>query len=220
MWFTGLILLVGAERVAELVVARRNATRSFERGGIEAGAGHYPVMVALHTALLVGALVEVWTANRPFVPGLGWPMLGLVIAAQALRWWCIRTLGHRWNTRVIVIPGAPLIETGPYRYLAHGGNRRWRRILRHPNYVAVVVEGFALPLVHSAWVTALTFTVLNGVLLAVRIKTEERALARWGAACEIGDQVAAPGARSRVAAGESAGDHEATTTGTGRGTDD
>ena len=81
-------------------------------------------------------------ADRPFIPWLGWSMLVLVVLAQALRWWCIRTLGVRWNTRVIVVPGLPLVTGGPYRWL------------RHPNYVAVVVEGIALPLVHTAWVTA------------------------------------------------------------------
>ncbi len=100
-------------------------------------------MVALHTALFVGCLLEVPLADRPFLPWLGWPMLALLVGAHALRWWCIRTLGPQWNTRVIRVPGAPLVTGGPYRWL------------RHPNYVAVVVEGFALPLVHTAWITAL-----------------------------------------------------------------
>ena len=163
--FTVLVLLVGVERVAELVVARRNARWSFARGGVESGRGHYPVMVLLHTGLLVGALVEVWVRRPEFLPVLGWTMLVLALAAQALRWWCITTLGRQWNTRVIVVPGLHLVRRGPYRRLPH------------PNYVAVVVEGFALPLVHSAWITALVFTVANAVLLTVRIRTENRALA-------------------------------------------
>jgi methyltransferase len=122
-------------------------------------------MVALHTGLLGGALIEVWTADRPFVPALGWLMFALVLGAQALRWWCIRTLGPQWNTRVLVVPGLPRIEGGPYRFVAH------------PNYVAVVVEGAALPLVHSAWVTAAVFTVLNAALLRTRITAENQALA-------------------------------------------
>lgn len=162
--FTVLIGAVALERVAELVVARRNAQWAFARGGREVGFGHYPVMVVLHTALLVGALAEVWLADRPFVPALGWPMLALALGSQVLRWWCIATLGPRWNTRVIVVPGMPLVTSGPYR------------LLRHPNYVAVVVEGFALPLVHSAWTTALVFTVANAALLRVRIRTENQAL--------------------------------------------
>ncbi|SHN45074.1 isoprenylcysteine carboxyl methyltransferase family protein [Cryptosporangium aurantiacum] len=163
-FYTILVLAVGLERVAELFVAVRNMRWSFARGGREYGKGHYPFMVVLHTGFLAGCLIEVWQADRPFLPWLGWPMLVLVVAAQGLRWWCIRTLGHQWNTRIIVVPGMPLVTGGPYRWL------------RHPNYVAVVVEGFALPLVHTAWVTALVFTVLNAGLLTVRIRAEDAAL--------------------------------------------
>jgi methyltransferase len=163
--FAVLVVLVGLERLAELVVSKRNAAWSFERGGWEAGRGHYPVMVVLHTGFLVAMLVEAWV-RRPDVPaGLAWSMLVLVVAAQALRWWCIATLGRRWNTRVIIVPGLPPVTGGPYR------------LLRHPNYVAVVVEGVVLPLVHAAWVTALVFTVANAVLLTVRIRVENAALA-------------------------------------------
>ncbi|MET9343107.1 isoprenylcysteine carboxylmethyltransferase family protein [Nonomuraea sp. NPDC003804] len=166
-WYSLLVLLVGVERLAELVVARRNARWSMARGGREYGQGHYPWMVALHTGLLAGCLLEVYLAGRPFVPALGWPMLALVLAAQALRWWCVAALGPRWNTRVIVVPGLPLVRRGPYRLA-------W---LRHPNYVAVAVEGAALPLVHSAWITGLVFTVANAVLMVVRIRCENTALA-------------------------------------------
>lgn len=165
-WYVGLVVLVGVERLAELVVARRNAAWSFARGGREVGAGHYPVMVVLHTALLVGAVAEVVLADRPFVPGLGWPMLAIVLGAQGLRWWCITTLGHQWNTRIIVVPGLPLVRRGPYA------------LLPHPNYVAVVAEGLALPLVHTAWVTAVAFTALNAALLRVRVRAEDVALGR------------------------------------------
>lgn len=168
--YTVLVLLVAIERLAELVVARRNAAWSRLRGGVEYGRGHYPVMVALHTGLLAGCLAEVWLTGRPFVPELGWPMLALAAAAQALRWWCITTLGPRWNTRVIVVPGLPLVAKGPYRRL------------RHPNYLAVVAEGIALPLVHGAWLTAIAFTLLNLPLLAVRLRCENAALARCAAA--------------------------------------
>ncbi|MFG2576700.1 isoprenylcysteine carboxyl methyltransferase family protein [Streptomyces sp. NPDC048481] len=164
--FTVLVAAVALERVAELVVSRRNAAFSLARGGEECGRGHYPFMVVLHTGLLAGALVEAWT-RRPD-PGavLAWAMFALVVAAQALRWWCIATLGRQWNTRVIVVPGAARVTGGPYR------------LLPHPNYVAVVVEGIALPLVHSAWVTAVVFTALNGFLLTARIRTEDAALTR------------------------------------------
>jgi methyltransferase len=164
-WFTLLVLAVGLERLAELRLSLRNARWALQRGGVESGRGHYPPMVALHAGLLVGAVAEVDLAGRPFLPWLGWPMLALVLAAQTLRWWCIATLGPRWNTRVIVVPGLPLVGSGPYRWL------------RHPNYVAVAVEGAALPLVHTAWLTAAAFTVLNTWLLTVRIGCEDRALA-------------------------------------------
>lgn len=165
LWFTLLIVAVGLERLAELVVSNRNRAWSLARGGVETGTGHYPPMVLLHTGLLAGALVEVWLADRPFIPALGWPMLALVCAGQGLRWWCIAVLGPQWNTRVIVVPGAVRVHRGPYR------------VFSHPNYVAVVVEGVALPLVHTAWVTALVFTVLNAALLTVRIRAENTALA-------------------------------------------
>ena len=92
-------------------------------------------------------------------------MLAVVVAANVLRWWCIATLGSRWTARVIVLPGVPLVTAGPYRWFAH------------PNYVAVVIEGAALPLVGSAWITACVFTVLNAALLTVRLRCETRALA-------------------------------------------
>lgn len=164
-WFTLLVAAVALERLAELVVSNRNAAWSLARGGVETGRGHYPVMVVLHTGLLAGALIEVWV-RRPETPGLLAVLaVGLVLASQALRWWCIATLGRRWNTRVIVVPGLAPVTGGPYR------------LVRHPNYVAVVVEGLALPLVHGAWVTAAVFTLLNAVLLSVRIRVENAALA-------------------------------------------
>lgn len=156
---------VVAERLAELVLSKRHAEAILERGGLEYGRGHYPMMVALHTLFLVGCAVEPLIASRSFLPWLGFPMLALALGAQALRWWAIGTLGVHWNTRVIVLPRAPRVAGGPYRYFPH------------PNYVAVVLEGLALPLVHSAWVTAFAFTALNACLLAVRVRTENAALA-------------------------------------------
>lgn len=164
LWYALLLAAIAAERVAELVVSRRNLAWSRSRGGVEFGAGHYPAMVVLHTALLFGCLLEVIVFDRPFLPALGWSMLAVVLAAQALRWWCVTTLGKQWNTRVVVVPGAARVDHGPYRFFAH------------PNYVAVVAEGIALPLVHTAWITALVFTVLNAVLLRTRIRTENTAL--------------------------------------------
>jgi methyltransferase len=164
-WYVLLIGAVALERVAELVVSQRNLAWSRVRGGVEFGSGHYPAMVALHTALLVGCVAEVALLDRPFLPALGWPMLAVVLGAQVLRWWCISTLGRQWNTRVVVVPGAPRVTGGPYR------------LLSHPNYVAVIAEGIALPLVHTAWITACVFTALNAALLVTRIRTENTALA-------------------------------------------
>src|SRR6202167_2178388 len=160
-----LLCVIACERIAELVVSARHATGLLRRGGVEYGFGHFPVMIALHVALLAGCVLEPVLGHRTFIPALGWPMLALTVAANALRWWCIATLGERWTARVIVLPGAPLVRSGPYRWF------------RHPNYVAVIIEGAALPLTGSAWITACAFTVLNAALLSVRIRCETKALA-------------------------------------------
>jgi methyltransferase len=164
-FYVVLIVAVALERAAELVVAQRNLAWSRARGGTEFGARHYPVMVTLHTGLLAGCLAEAIGLHRPFIGALGWPMLAIMLAAQGLRWWCITTLGRQWNTRVVVIPGAVRVADGPYRFVSH------------PNYVAVIAEGVALPLVHTAWITALVFSMLNAALLRTRIKVEDAALA-------------------------------------------
>lgn len=160
-----LLAVIGCERVCELAVSARHASALLARGGAESGRGHFPVMVTLHTALLLGCLVEPLAFGRTFDPALGWPMIGVVVAANGLRWWCIRTLGQRWTARVIVLAGEPLVRSGPYRWLSH------------PNYAAVVIEGAALPLAGSAWITACVFTVANAALLTVRLRCETRALA-------------------------------------------
>lgn len=159
-----LILAIVLERVAELVVSRRNAKWSFAQGGKEFGRPHYVVMVVLHTALLVGCLVEPWALHRPFIPWLGWSMVVVLALCQGLRWWCITSLGKRWNTRVIVLPHEPLVKKGPYRFI------------HHPNYLAVVAEGIALPMVHTAWLTAIVFTLANAALLTVRLRVENSVL--------------------------------------------
>jgi methyltransferase len=162
--FYALLAVIAVERVTELVVSQRHATRSLRDGGIESGREHFPDMVALHAALLAGCIAEPLLAHRSFIPALGFPMLAVVIAANALRWWCIATLGESWTARVIVVPRRPLVRAGPYRWFAH------------PNYAAVIIEGAALPLVGSAWITSASFTLLNAILLTVRIRCEVRAL--------------------------------------------
>jgi methyltransferase len=156
------LALLALERVGELVLSRRNARRAFARGAVEVGQGHYRVMAAFHTLFLVACAVEAW--RRPFPGALGWTALALALAAQALRYWAITTLGERWNVRVIVLPDAPPVVAGPYRYI------------RHPNYVAVALELAAVPLIHGAWLTAVAFSLGNALLMVVRIRAEERAL--------------------------------------------
>ncbi len=148
------------ERLYELWLSRRNAARALARGGVEVGQGHYRVMTVFHTLFLVACAVEA----RPFDPRLFFGFLPLALGAQALRYWAIRTLGDRWNTRVIVVPGAEPITGGPYRFM------------KHPNYLAVVIELFAVPMMMGAFVTAAVFSLGNAALLYVRIRAEERAL--------------------------------------------
>lgn len=164
--YVAFVLATGGERIYELVVSRRNAATAFARGGVEYGQRHFPWMVALHTGLLLACIAEVVLLDRPFIPWLGWPMLAIAIACQITRYWIISSLGSQWNTRVIVVPGAGRVTSrGLYRWFTH------------PNYVIVAIEGVALPLVHTAWITAIVFTVLNAVLLlGFRIPTENRAL--------------------------------------------
>lgn len=163
--YLGLLAALGVERLYELRLSKRNAAQALAQGGVEFGRAHFRLMALLHATFLAACAAEVLLLQRPFVASIGVPMLALAIAAQALRYWAIRTLGSRWNVRVIVVPGAPVVTTGPYRFL------------RHPNYAAVVIEGFAIPLIHGAWLTALVFSLANALLLAVRIRCEERALA-------------------------------------------
>ena len=164
MAYVVLIAAVACERLFELTLSRRHARAAFARGGLEYGSGHFRVMSVMHTAFLLACVLEVVLLERPFMPWLGWPALALVATAQALRYWAISTLGDRWNVRVIVVPGEAAVRGGPYRFL------------RHPNYLAVIVELAALPLVHGAYLTAMAFSLANAVLLGVRIRCEEQAL--------------------------------------------
>lgn len=162
--FAGLVAAVATLRLLELRISRRNFRALVARGGVEHGGSHYPWMVALHTGWLVAAPAEVWLAHRPLLPPLAVAMLLLLAAGTALRMWAIASLGGRWCTRVVVVPGLPLVNGGPYRWF------------RHPNYLGVMLEMVALPLVHSAWITAAAFGGANCLLLRRRIAVEERAL--------------------------------------------
>lgn len=164
--FTALVVLAAVGRLLELRIANRNRRLLLERGGIEVSPGHYPWMVALHTVWLICAPLEVWLLDRPFIPWLGAAALAVFLAAFALRYWVISTLGERWTTRIVCLPGVPPITGGPYRWL------------RHPNYLAVILEILSLPLVHTAWLTALAFSLLDAILLRIRIRAEEEGLSR------------------------------------------
>jgi methyltransferase len=162
--YLSLLVLVGAERLAELFLSRRNARIQLARGAVEVGAAHFRVMALVHAIFLPACFAEAFFLHRSPPGPLAIVALFAVLLAQALRWWAVATLGPRWNVRVIAIPGAPAIATGPYK------------IIRHPNYLAVAIELLSLPLVHGAWICALVFTLANAALMAVRIPAEERAL--------------------------------------------
>jgi len=166
--YTGLVALVGVMRLVELVVSRRNVARLETRGAVEVGRSLYPWMVGVHAGFLTACVAEVWLLDRPFFPALAVLCLGLLAGAAALRWWVMATLGRRWSTRVLSLPDTDPITGGPFRYL------------RHPNYLAVVVEFVALPLVHTAWLTAVLFSLADAAVLRLRIRAEEEALSKAG----------------------------------------
>jgi methyltransferase len=152
------LALVTLQRLAELIIANRNTRALLARGACERGAGHYPVMVAMHAAWLIGLWLLAW--DRPINPVL----LAVFAVLQALRLWVLATLGGRCTTRIIVIPGAPLIRRGPYR------------IFSHPNYMIVVAEIATLPLAFGLVAYAAVFTALNAAVLWVRLRAEGQAL--------------------------------------------
>jgi methyltransferase len=163
--FLLLIALVALERGNELRLTRGNRARALARGGRDGEPRwQYLAIVAFHALFLVAAPAEVYLLSRPFQPALGLTMLVFVLLAQGLRYWAIQTLGERWMTRVVVVPGDLPVVGGPYRWV------------RHPNYLAVIVEVAALPLVHGAWWTALAGSALHAGLLFLRVRSEEKAL--------------------------------------------
>jgi methyltransferase len=162
--YLAFLALIAGERISEVLRSRKNAAWAFARGGVESCHDQILLMKLLHGSFFAACALEVVVLGRPFLPWLGIPMLALALAAQALRYWAVHSLGERWNVRVITIPGMPLVTGGPYRFL------------KHPNYLAVVLEVFAIPLIHTAYLTAVSFSFLNGVLLHRRIRCEERAL--------------------------------------------
>jgi methyltransferase len=154
-----ILAFVTLQRLAELVVARRNTAALLARGAYEVAPGHYPLIVAVHA----GWLAALWWL-APGKPVL-WPLIGMFALLQATRLWVLATLGPRWTTRIIILPGAPLVTGGPFRYLSH------------PNYAVVVAEIAVLPLAFGLWQIALLFSLLNAAVLTIRIRAENRALA-------------------------------------------
>jgi methyltransferase len=154
-----ILALVTAQRLGELIVARRNTKRLLAAGGIERGAGHYPLMVALHAAWLLGLWVLAW--DRPVSPA--W--VAVYALLEVFRAWVLVSMGRRWTTRIIVMPGERLVSRGPYRFIPH------------PNYAVVIGEIAVLPLVFGLTGYAAAFTVLNAALLWVRVRAESAALA-------------------------------------------
>lgn len=159
-----LVVAVALQRLIEVAISRRNVRALKARGAVEHAAHQVPVMVMLHGLWLMACLAEPFIWSRPVEPVVSGVALLLLLAGQALRWWARRTLGPRWTVPIITLPGAPRIATGPFRYV------------NHPNYLGVVIEIAALPLVHAAYATAAVFTVANALLLAWRVAAEERAL--------------------------------------------
>jgi methyltransferase len=161
--FAWLALLL-VERALELRRSERNVRRALEAGGVESGRGHYAAMVGFHASFLVACAVEPIVAPRRWPVAASLAALALALLAQGLRGWVVHTLGPRWTTRIVVVPGAPPVTSGPYRYL------------RHPNYLAVALELLAVPLIGGAVYTAMGATLLGALLLSIRIPAEERAL--------------------------------------------
>jgi methyltransferase len=162
--FLVLLVAVAATRVFELRISKKHQREITSRGGAKAKDPVFPCMAMFHTLVLIGAAAEVAFLHRPFIPALAIPMLALFILSNIVRWWVIRTLGEHWNVQVMDSTKLGVITTGPFRYV------------RHPNYAAVFVEMIALPLIHTAWITALAGAVAHAIVLTFRLSAEERVL--------------------------------------------
>ena len=163
MLFPIVISIVILQRLIELFIAKRNEKWMRSQGAFEAGAAHYPVMVSMHIVFFISLLAEVFLFERALSP-LWIIFLVIFIIAQAARIWCLTSLGKFWNTKIIILPGATVVQKGPYKWV------------RHPNYIIVATELLVLPLLFSAYLTAIVFSLLNVWMSSVRIPAEEKAL--------------------------------------------
>jgi methyltransferase len=162
--FLCLLVAVASLRLVELRISKNHQKEMASRGAAKVDEPRFRWMVLLHTAVLIGAAVEVVFLKRPFLPWLAAPMFAVFLAANAVRWWVIRSLGEHWNVQVVDSTRLGVVTSGPFRYV------------RHPNYAAVFTEMLALPLIHTAWITALAGTLAHIGVLAQRLSTEERVL--------------------------------------------
>lgn len=162
--FLGLLVAVAVLRIVELEISRRHQREMMARGAAKVREPRFRWMVLLHTAVLVGAALEVVFLRRPFIPVLATIMFLIFLAANVVRWWVIRTLGNHWNVQVMDSTSLGVISTGPFRYV------------RHPNYAAVFAEMLSLPLIHTAWITAVVGSLAHIAVLSMRLSTEERVL--------------------------------------------
>jgi methyltransferase len=162
--YLALLALVGIGRLAELGISRRNQRKLEKQGVRKIAEPHFRWMVIVHGGVLVAAAAEVVLLHRPLIPGLAIAMGVLFVLANALRWWVIRTLAEHWNVEVMASSAIGVVTSGPYKWV------------RHPNYVAVVTELFALPMIHTAWITALVGTVADLEILRRRLRVEDSVL--------------------------------------------
>ena len=162
--FLALLLAVAALRILELRISRRHQQQMSRRGALKVRDPYFRWMAMFHTLVLAGAAVEVVLLHRPLIPALAVPMSALFLAANVVRWWVIRTLGEHWNVQVVDSSRLGFVTAGPFRYV------------RHPNYAAVFVEMLALPLIHTAWITALVGAALHVVILSLRLSIEDPVL--------------------------------------------
>ncbi len=159
-WALVIVLAVALERLVELIVARRNTARLLDQGAVEHGAVHFPIFILLHGAWLLALFIEARAGATIY-----WPLVAVYGLLFAARIWVMTSLGRFWTIRVITLPGAPMVQRGPYR------------LVRHPNYLVVIGEIAILPLAFGDWRLALIFSILNLALIAARIRVEDKALA-------------------------------------------